>query len=49
MENQNFRVQYFHDTQGITEIYKNIVSQILGAIQYNTCLIHMVYEYWMDW
>ena len=34
MENLNFRVQYFRDTQSITEIHKNIVSQIFGAIRY---------------
>ena len=33
MANQNFRVQNFRDTQGITEIHENIVSQIFGAIR----------------
>ena len=32
---KNFRVQYFRDTQGITEIHKNIVSRIFGASKFN--------------
>ena len=34
MENLNFRIQYFRDAQGITEIHENIVSRIFGTIRY---------------